>query len=107
MIRTKMKLYIVRDLQDGTVLHVGNSKEDAEDEVTYLIGTHAKGEDGEEIPTIPILECHRVTLGRLLSTTDTETVAKRVERRKVRDQASRDQMDSLWRDLFGPKEGKP
>lgn len=103
--RARMRLYVVRDLQDGATLFVSDKREAAEQELTYFLGTHSKTDDGDELPTLPVLECYSVRIGRLLSTADAETVSHRVDMRQVREQAKSDQIDALFRDMMAAKGG--
>lgn len=106
MTRTRMRLWIVRDLQDGAVLFVSDREEEAERELTYFIGTHSKTDDGD-LPTIPIPECYAARIGRMVRPAkDAETVERRVDMRNAREEARRDQMSALLRDLMARKGGE-
>lgn len=105
MSRSRLKLWIVRDAVDGAILEVDRDRDMAESMCAGYVGTWS-GTPEEPIYTQPILECHIVQLGRMTRPVESvETVAPRVERRKLREQAEWDQFEAWARDKKATREG--
>ncbi len=84
MLEHKMlELFIVRDANDGAILHVTDDRDDGEDNCVGFVGSWAT-KDGKDIPTVPILEVYEIDLGNPAEVLTAASLTRRVATRKRR-----------------------